>query len=61
MLQEKTLIANRYEVLSLLGEGGMGQVYRVHDTVSGKACALKVLAEKILSDEALLQFKQEQL
>jgi serine phosphatase RsbU (regulator of sigma subunit)/serine/threonine protein kinase/tetratricopeptide (TPR) repeat protein len=59
MLQEQTLIANRYEILSLLGEGGMGQVYRVQDTVTGKECALKVLAQKILSDEALLQFKQE--
>ncbi len=51
-------IANRYRVDRLLGEGGMGKVYLVHDETDGKEVALKVLAAG--SDEAAaLRFKQE--
>ncbi|PKL77687.1 MAG: serine/threonine-protein kinase PknK, partial [Candidatus Melainabacteria bacterium HGW-Melainabacteria-1] len=53
------VIANRYRVDALLGEGGMGRVYRVFDTVRQEACALKLLSQKLNSEEALLQFKQE--
>jgi len=38
-----TLIANRYEVVSALGRGGMGTVYRAHDRVLDVDVALKVL------------------
>lgn len=34
----------RYEVLDLLGEGGMGRVYRVRDRVLDREVAMKVLA-----------------
>ncbi len=59
MIQEHELIANRYRVIGLLGEGGMGKVYRVHDTVRDLECALKLLSQKLNSEEAMLQFKQE--
>lgn len=36
-----TIINNRYEVLSKLGSGGMGSVYKVHDRLTDKAIALK--------------------
>ena len=36
-------IANRYAIGGLLGRGGMGSVYRVHDSATGDACALKRL------------------
>src|SRR5687767_12864683 len=35
------VIANRYEVLSVLGEGGMGIVYRCRDQANGEQLAVK--------------------
>jgi serine/threonine-protein kinase len=39
-------IADRYEVVGLLGKGGMAEAYRVHDTATGQHVALKLLASK---------------
>lgn len=50
----------RYRVLSLLGKGGMGQVYLAEDTRLHRKVSLKFLsAEAIADQEHILRFEQE--
>jgi WD40 repeat protein len=49
-----------FEVLSLLGAGGMGEVYRARDTRLGRDVAIKVLPGEFAADpERLRRFEQE--
>jgi predicted Ser/Thr protein kinase len=48
-----TVIIERYRIISLLGKGGMGEVYRADDLTLGQPVALKFLPEQASSDSEL--------
>jgi Tol biopolymer transport system component len=49
-----------YEIISALGAGGMGEVYRAQDTNLKRAVAIKVLPDSVAGDaERLARFQRE--
>jgi serine/threonine protein kinase len=51
---------DHYEILSPLGAGGMGEVYRARDTKLGRDVAFKILPDVFAADtERLLRFQRE--
>jgi serine/threonine-protein kinase len=54
------VFASRFRIVSLLGCGGMGEVYRAEDLRLGQPVALKLLSAEIASDrEGLRRFESE--
>lgn len=53
-------IGSRYEIVRLLGQGGMGAVYQAHDRELDRQVAIKVIRADMASNpEILRRFKQE--
>src|SRR2546421_5583838 len=54
------MVIGQYRVISKIGEGGMGEVYRARDTKLGRDVAIKVLPAAFSADaERLRRFEQE--
>src|ERR1700722_11047626 len=59
-LEIGTVLANRYEIVRMIGEGGMGAVYQARDLQLNRVVALKVIRPDLAKDpEIVNRFKQE--
>ena len=60
MINYGDLIDNRYNVLSLLGLGGMAVVFECNDVYKNKIVAVKIMKEELLNEAGMLDaFKKE--
>lgn len=59
-ITDQTVVAGKYEILSLLGEGGMSRVFKARDKNSGAIVAVKkILPERLQDEKSVERFMQE--
>ena len=58
--QRKRVLAGRYELESVIGQGGMARVFKGADTVLNRTVAIKVLSPQFANDEQFVaRFRRE--
>ena len=59
-MSRKNMIANRYEVVQHIGQGGMADVFRAIDTILNREVAIKILRSDLSTDAvSILRFERE--
>src|SRR5436309_2765968 len=55
-----TVLSGRFKILSKLGQGGMGAVYKAEQIRMGRTCAVKVIPEEMAKNgDAIERFDRE--
>ncbi len=58
-MQAGTLLTNRYRIDEKIGEGGMGVIYRAHDTLLNRPVAIKSLVPALAGEEGIKRLLRE--